>query len=83
MALPIYTVLRHGLSNKKVYGESLDANDEVVEQYCKDVMDLIMKGLLLEQLYNMDETGLYYHSIPENTPASEKEKIVPGRNGAK
>ncbi|XP_045101464.1 tigger transposable element-derived protein 7-like [Portunus trituberculatus] len=72
--------LRHGLTCKKVYGESLDANEEVIDQYCKEVKDLIQReGLLLEQLYNADETGLYYRSIPENTLASEKEKSVPGR----
>ncbi|KAK3891446.1 hypothetical protein Pcinc_004667 [Petrolisthes cinctipes] len=72
--------LRHGLSNKKMYGETLDANEDIIDGYCKEVKELIQReGLLLEQLYNFDETGLYYRSIPENTLASEKEKSVPGR----
>ena len=72
--------LRHGLTGKKVYGETLDANEEVIDEYCKEIKNLIQReGLLLEQLYNVDETGLYYRSVPENTLASEKEKSVPGR----
>ena len=72
--------LRHGLSNKKAYGESLDANEQLIDEFRQDVKALINReGLLLEQLYNCDETGLYYRSVPENTLASEKEKTVPGR----
>jgi len=32
------------------------------------------KGLTLEQLYNCDETGLYYRMMPAKTLASRFEK---------
>ena len=67
-----------------MYGESLDANEEVINQYCKEVKDLIQReGLLLEQLYNVDETGLYYRSIPENTLVSKKKNQCLVENYAK
>ena len=35
-------------------------------------------GLTLEQLYNCDETGLYYRMLPEKTFASRFEKGAEG-----
>ncbi|KAG0726965.1 Tigger transposable element-derived protein 7 [Chionoecetes opilio] len=76
--------LRHGLTKRKFCGESLDASEEHAEEFRQTFKDLIRKeNLLLEQIYNADETGLYYRSIPENTLASEKEKSVPGRKRCK
>ena len=63
---------RHGLSNRRTHGESLDASEECVEGFRQELLKLVDKeSLLVGQLYNADETGLYYRSIPECTLASE------------
>lgn len=59
--------LHHGLSNKRTHGEALDANEESVE-FCTKFTKLIQKeGLILSQIYNTDETDLFYRSTPTNT----------------
>ncbi|KAK3851777.1 hypothetical protein Pcinc_041598 [Petrolisthes cinctipes] len=76
--------VRHGLSNKKTHGESLDAATENIDQFRDKLRRLIdCEGLSLNQVYNADETGLYFRSIPTNTLADEKEKCVPGRKLSK
>ena len=52
----------------------VDSIQPFVEKLCK----LILKdGLVLEQLYNADETGLYWRVLPKTTLASAVEKDVP------
>jgi hypothetical protein len=36
-------------------------------------------GLELHQIYNADETGLYWRVLPDSTQASKVDKSVPGR----
>ena len=49
-------------------GELLSSNEDAVEPFKKFVQEL-KKGerLTLEQIYNCDETGLYYLMIPDKT----------------
>jgi hypothetical protein len=35
--------------------------------------------LSLPQVYNADETDLFWKAVPENTQANEKGSLVPGR----
>ena len=75
---------RHGLSNRKVHGEALDCDESGLDDFRQKFSDLISKeGLLLSQIYNADETGLFYRSTPTNTLASEEEKKIPGRKISK
>lgn len=75
---------RHGLSNRKAHGEALDCDESGLEDFRQKFSDLISKeGLLLSQIYNADETGLFYRSTPTNTLASEEEKKIPGRKLSK
>ena len=37
----------------------------------------------LDQIFNCDETGLYYKLLPQKTPASHLEKSADGRKGQK
>lgn len=62
------------ISNKKIYGENLRADTEVVEPFRKNLDGILNKGnVLLSQLYNSDEAGLYWRSLPNNTQASKAE----------
>jgi len=40
-------------------------------------------GLLLSQLYNADETGLFWKAMPHNTQATRHDIYVQGRKSAK
>ncbi|KAG7171328.1 Tigger transposable element-derived protein 7-like 26 [Homarus americanus] len=73
----------HCLSNKIVVGESRSADVASVEPFRKKLLALIDKCLLRCQLYNGDETGLYWKSVPENTQAAKSEGLTPGRKTSK
>jgi hypothetical protein len=37
------------------------------------------ENFLKSEIYNADETGLFWHSLPENTEAHRHEILTPGR----
>ena len=75
---------RHGLSARRTHGEALDADEGSVSEFRQKLLKLIDdESIVLDQLYNADETGLNYRSIPECTLASQKEKSVPGHKLSK
>ncbi|KAG7158584.1 Nucleic acid dioxygenase ALKBH1-like [Homarus americanus] len=62
-----------GLSNK-VCGEAASAPTEEIEPFHMMLTELIAReGLLFSQVYNADETGLFWRLLPENTQALAKE----------
>ena len=61
---------RHGIGNKKVQGESGSADTEAEEPFRLKLQELIREeDLHLNQIYNADETTLYWRSLPVNTQA--------------
>ena len=52
---------RNGLREWKRHGEAASANNETVKQEQKRIQNLIKEGQYqLRDIYNMDETGLFY-----------------------
>ncbi|XP_060846462.1 tigger transposable element-derived protein 7-like [Rhopalosiphum padi] len=75
---------RHNITNKKICGESLSADNEAVEPFRKKLNDILKaENILPSQLYNYDETGLYWRALPDSTQASKADKNTPGRKISK
>lgn len=56
---------RNGLKQMKRHGEAASANPETVEQERRRIQELIAKyGYQLRDIFNMDETGLFYGYAP-------------------
>ena len=56
---------RHGLKELKCHGEAASANPEVVvEEQCRIQMLIKEQGYQLRDIFNMDETGLFYACVP-------------------
>ncbi|KAG7171282.1 Tigger transposable element-derived protein 7-like 18, partial [Homarus americanus] len=70
---------RHGIVNRKVCGEAASTPTDEIKHFRKMLTELIARGLLLSQVYNADETGLFWRSLPENTQAMAKEYSTHGR----
>ncbi|KAG7157955.1 Tigger transposable element-derived protein 7-like 24 [Homarus americanus] len=71
---------RHGMCNKITHGKAGSAPTEDIEPFRERLNDLIKsEGLLISQVYNGDETGLYWRSLPRNTQAFKNEASSPGR----
>ncbi|KAG7170856.1 Tigger transposable element-derived protein 7-like 3, partial [Homarus americanus] len=75
---------RHVMYNKITQDEAGRAPTEDIEPFRKRLNDLIKsEGLLISQVYNGDETGLYCRSLPRNTQAFKNEASSPGRKVSK
>ena len=71
--------LRHGIRQLDVSGESESADVEAAERYSTTFSALVREHELQpSQMYNADETGLFFKSIPERTLAGAGEKAAKG-----
>lgn len=75
---------RHGLRALKVCGEKLSNDQDAVDPFLIAFANKI-KELNLEptQIYNADESALYWKMLPEKTLVRSQEKTAPGRKISK
>ncbi|GBM81817.1 Tigger transposable element-derived protein 2 [Araneus ventricosus] len=70
---------RHGIHVLSISGGKLSSNPEEATNFFKKFEDLVKeKALSIQQIYNVDETDLYYRILPTKTLASRKEVAAPG-----
>lgn len=70
---------RHGIRQLEISGEKLSANSSVISEFREQFNEIIADlGLVREQVYNCDETGLNWKALPQKTLASFSEKTAPG-----
>lgn len=72
---------RHDITFKTICGESADVNVENVESW-KEKLFALLKDYAPKDVFNADETGLYYRALPTRTYALKNDKC-PGRKTAK
>ncbi|XP_065896365.1 tigger transposable element-derived protein 2-like [Dysidea avara] len=65
-----------------MHGEKASADSGVAEDFQQEFPSFI-SGYSLDQIFNCDETGLYYRCLPDKTLASAFEKRAEGRKKAK
>lgn len=70
---------RFGVRLLKISGEKLSAQPQLVDPF-KEKLRAKMEELSLceDQLYNADESGLYWKQLPDKTYVSSLEKSAPG-----
>lgn len=70
---------RHGIRQLAIQGEKLSADDVAMVEFCYDLENLLVEhDLKPEQVYNGDETGLYWKAMPKRTLALGSETSAPG-----
>lgn len=57
---------RYGIKNLKISGEKASADHVSAKSYADDFKNII-EGYSLDQVFNCDETGLYYKMLPGRT----------------
>ncbi|XP_068962981.1 tigger transposable element-derived protein 7 [Petaurus breviceps papuanus] len=72
---------RHAIGNRKACGEQiLSSVSENVEPFRQKIAMFIKEERLsLAQVYNGDETDLFWKSMPENIQTNKKDICMPGR----
>jgi hypothetical protein len=70
---------RHGLVYKKLVGESAAVDSESTEAWLEGLPSLL-EGYEQRDIYNADETGLFYNVLPDRTLALKGESCHGGKN---
>lgn len=75
---------RYDLHNLKLGGERASADTEAAEKYPAEFAKIVEEGgYTAEQVFNADETGLYWKKMPSRTYVAKELKSVPGHKVAK
>ena len=70
---------RHGIRSLTVQGEKLSADFSSVESFFEKFHKILNEGgYTPDQIYNCDETGLYWKALPRRTMQSMKERRADG-----
>ncbi|XP_052071173.1 tigger transposable element-derived protein 4-like [Mytilus californianus] len=73
---------RNNIVYKKCHGEKKDADTEAADDWVTNVLPEILMNYNPDDIYNADETGLYYRAIPDGT-LTEKFHDVAGSKKSK
>lgn len=72
----IHSVLRHG--------EACSADHKAAAEFVKKFKQLLInEGYVAQQVFNCDETGLFWKKIPRRTLITQEEKKMPGHKPMK
>ena len=75
---------RYGLFNSVIRGEAGDLDVDAVEPFHLKLLELIREeGLAPGQIYNADETGLYWRAMPKNSQVRKGEEKKRGKKSSK
>lgn len=75
---------RYGIRFLSVCGEKLSAQIELMEPFQRVFRSKISElSLTRQQIYNADESGLFYKMLPNKTFVAAHEKTAPGRKVSK
>ncbi|XP_036354876.1 uncharacterized protein LOC115228635 [Octopus sinensis] len=58
---------RNNISFKRIYGEKKDSDINAAEYWCQWTLKDLLKDYTRENIYNCDETGLIFRSLPDRT----------------
>lgn len=69
---------RHNISFKCISGEAADVNQEDVNQFMEKLPSMLL-GYQPEDIYNADESGLFFRALPDKTLALKSKKCTGGK----
>lgn len=70
---------RHGIRQIRIHGEKISADHDSAEVFIDEIAAIIKEeNISLEQIYNADETALFWRYMPRKTLATLEEKKPSG-----
>lgn len=75
---------RTGIHNVTRHGEASSANEKEADAFVKEFNAFVKKeGYVPQQIFNVDETGLFWKKLPNRTYITKEEKSLPGHKPMK
>jgi hypothetical protein len=75
---------RSDLHNIKFSGEAASADKDAADKFCNDFKEIMLNGdYSPKQIFNCDETGLFWKQLPDRTFISKKERHASGHKARK
>lgn len=75
---------RFSLRNIKIQGERVSTNLQSSQKFKKEFTKIIKEeGYSANQVFNADETGLFWKKMPQRTFISKSERSAPGFKASK
>lgn len=71
---------RHGLLQKTICGESADVHEEDCTAWKETILSKLLKDYNPKDIFNADETGLFFKCLPSKTLAFKNDKCFGGKN---
>ena len=72
--------LRHGIRNVGIHGEKSEADLDGANKFVGELSQFLLEeDIEIEDVYNMDETGLMWKALPQRTLIHRKEQRVEGK----
>ncbi|XP_054734760.1 tigger transposable element-derived protein 4-like [Anastrepha obliqua] len=71
---------RSGICHKKACGESNDVSEEDCMKWQRDVLPHLLEGYQARDVFNADETGLFFKCLPDNTLTFKNQKCHGGKH---
>ncbi|XP_045132195.1 tigger transposable element-derived protein 1-like [Portunus trituberculatus] len=75
---------RANYHNLKVQGEAASGDEKAASEFPKVLAEMIKEGdYSAHQVFNVDETGLFWKHMPDRTYITKEEKSAPGHKASK
>lgn len=75
---------RSGIHNVVRHGEAASADEKAAQEFIEAFKKLILdEGYIPQQVFNCDETGIFWKKMPRRTYITEEEKKLPGHKPMK
>ena len=74
---------RHGIVLKKMHGERSSVDEKSTDAWVKDILRPTLDRYKDDDVYNVDETGLFWKLLPDRTFALKGETCTGGKNRAR
>ena len=70
---------RNGIVSKVLSGESASVSEQDCQTYVKDILPGLLQDYSENDIFNADETGLFYKCLPDKTLAYKSENCHGGK----
>ncbi|XP_058028028.1 tigger transposable element-derived protein 1-like isoform X3 [Ahaetulla prasina] len=75
---------RYNYYNIRTTGEAVSTDEEAAQHFPDKLDEIVVEGNYSpQQIFNVDETGLYWKKMPEQTNIRREAKTVPGSKASK